>query len=93
MGTFICWRGGDCGDNGGSNVLMLVAARVGSRQFEKSGWGEEEKEGGFPDFLPCVALDLWKKGRIIGKFGEILIRQTFFTYVKNAGLGDSPTCS
>jgi hypothetical protein len=30
----------------------------------------------FPDFLPCVALDLWKKGRQIGKFGEILIRET-----------------
>jgi hypothetical protein len=36
----------------------------------------------FPDFLPSVALDLWKKGRIIGKFGEILIRQTTFTHIK-----------
>jgi hypothetical protein len=36
--------------------------------------------------ISCPALpDLWKKGRIIGKFGEILIRQTKFTHVKNAG--------
>ncbi len=44
MGAFVCWRGGDCGNNGGSNVLMLAAARVGSGQFKESMWGEEEKE-------------------------------------------------
>ncbi len=42
----------------------------------------------FLDFLPCVALDLWKKGSITGKSGEILIRETIFTHVKNAGQGD-----
>jgi hypothetical protein len=37
MGIFICWQGGDCGNIGGSNVLMLAAARVGNGWFEESG--------------------------------------------------------
>ncbi len=44
MGACVCWQGADCGDNGPSNVLMLVVARVDSEQFKESGWGEEEKE-------------------------------------------------
>ncbi len=44
MGAFIHWQGGDCGNNGGSNVLTLAVARVGSGRFKESGWGEEEKE-------------------------------------------------
>jgi hypothetical protein len=44
MGAFVCWQGIDCGNNGSSDVLMLAAARVGSGQFEESGWGEEEEE-------------------------------------------------
>ncbi len=44
MGTFVCWQGGDCGDNGKSNVLTLAAARVSSGRFKESRWGEEEKE-------------------------------------------------
>ncbi len=43
-GAFVSWQGGDCSNNGGSNVLTLGAARVGSGRFEESGWGEEEKE-------------------------------------------------
>jgi hypothetical protein len=30
MGTYVNWQGGDCGDNGGSNVLTLAAARMGN---------------------------------------------------------------
>ncbi len=43
----------------------------------------------FLDLLPCIALDLCKKGRIIGNFYEILICQTIFTHVKSACLGNS----
>ncbi len=40
MGAFVHWQGGDCGNNGGSNVLALVVARVGSLWLKESGQGE-----------------------------------------------------
>ncbi len=46
-----------------------------------------------PGFLALCCPGPVEKGRIIGKFGEILICQTIFTHVKNGGLEDSPTCS
>jgi hypothetical protein len=40
----------------------------------------------FPDFLTCVTLDLWKKGRKIGDLGEILIREMIFTHIQMEGV-------
>ena len=43
MNAFVHWQGGGCGDNDGSNVLKLVAARVGSEKLGESGRGGEEE--------------------------------------------------
>ncbi len=40
----------------------------------------------FPDFLPCIVLDLWKKGRKIGDLGEILICEMIFTHIQMEGV-------
>ena len=42
MDTIVCWQGGGCGNNGGSNVLVLTVAIAGSGQLKESGWEEEE---------------------------------------------------
>jgi hypothetical protein len=42
IGAFIRWQGGGCGNNGGSDVLALAAARAGSGRIKESGRGEKE---------------------------------------------------
>jgi hypothetical protein len=44
IGAFVCWQGEGYGNNGGSNVLALVAARAGSGQLEVEEHGQGEKE-------------------------------------------------
>jgi hypothetical protein len=36
MNGFIFWKGGDCSNNGGGNVLKLAVVRAGSRWLDKS---------------------------------------------------------
>ncbi len=60
MGAFVCWRGGDCGNNDSSNVLTLAAARVGNGRFEESGWGEEEEEDAVTRRWGCGGAVCWR---------------------------------